>query len=216
MVAVDAAADPAVLDDAGQLVDPGNASHLVPTGDAAGKDAAGDGSAVDTGDSADLTAAAAGGHIPLDLQVPDQGGFRQVPEKALGGAVAAEAQAGDGVAVALEGAAENGDPLEFHIRQIQVRLQGHHQIPAVAVQTAFFREGQEPLHRGDTQTGDFGLLLLSCRGEGRAQQQTQAQQRGDDSVTHGPSLLSRAPDPVSAVPETAPPGWVGRRWTPWR
>ena len=197
MVAVDLAGYGAVFDDAGNGIDACDAADPVRTGKTAAETAVENAASVVACDGTDLIAAAAGVDPAFQMQILDHSPFCKIPEKTLGGAIRRKAQAGDGVALAVKGTAENGDALKFHTGKIQIPFQGHQDVLAVTVQTAVFHQIQNALLRGQTQfqSGFLNFLfffVLFCLGADRncqVHKKQQAQKAAENSFNHVHCLL---------------------------
>lgn len=135
-----------------------------------------------------------------DREVLNERGSVNIAEKSHVGAVLRDAEAGDGVTVAVKIAAENGNPCKIYAGEVDIRQQNHTQVPAVAVQTAVFRKVQKLLLTQNAQGRSFfggrcliGVIgFLGQRRYRQAENEKQTQQKRGNSfyqVTHCLLLL---------------------------
>ena len=136
----DDAGDAAVLD--GALVVPGDAAHGGAAHHHAGEGAVFDAAGVLPGDAAHAALLAGGGDLRLHGEISHGGAGLDPAEKAVGGVALREPEAGDAVALAVEGPQEEGDG-DGGALGVDVRRQADGEAVGVAVGGAVFGEGRE-------------------------------------------------------------------------
>ena len=204
VVAGDDAFGMAAVDDTGDGVDAGDAAHVIRAGNRAVKEAVLDFTGIVSGNAAYGAAAPVGDDFSRDREVLNERGSVNIAEKSHIRAVPGDAEAGDGVTVAVKIAAENGNPCKIYAGEVNIRQQNHTQVPAVAVQTAVFRKVQKLLLTQNAQGRSFfggrcliGVLgFLGQRRYRQAENEKQTQQKRGNSfyqVTHCLLLLPLRP-----------------------
>ena len=200
VVAGDDAFGMAAVDDTGDGVDAGDAAHVIRAGNRAVKEAVLDFTGIVSGNAAHGAAAPVGDDFSRDREVLNERGSVNIAEKSHIRAVLRDAEAGDGVTVAVKIAAENGNPCKIYACKVNIRQQNHTQVPAVAVQAAVFRKVQKLLLTQNAQGRSFfggrcliGVLgFLGQRRYRQAENEKQTQQKRGNSfyqVTHCLLLL---------------------------
>ena len=200
VVAGDDAFGMAAVDDTGDGVDAGDAAHVIRAGNCAVKEAVLDFTGIVSGNAAYGAAAPVRDDFSQDREVLNERGSVNIAEKSHVGAVLRDAEAGDGVTVAVKIAAENGNPCKIYAGEVDIRQQNHTQVPAVAVQTAVFRKVQKLLLTQNAQGRSFfggrcliGVIgFLGQRRYRQAENEKQTQQKRGNSfyqVTHCLLLL---------------------------
>ena len=158
------------------------AARFIPSGNAAGVRAAphraGEGAAqqrsfVAPGHAAHDIARPGGGNRSLHAEILHDRALLDGSEQPLRPAVSREGKAGDGVAAAVEYAAEGGNAGKAHSRKVKIGFE-HRRFPArPAVERTAFRKGLQILHGADVHR-----LLLSQRGDGAGEHQHHRGQKG--------------------------------------
>ena len=92
-----------------------------------------------------------------------------VAEEARHRAVVNQAQAADGVAVAVKGAAEGGDTGKVNAGQVQVGVQVHRAVLTPGVETAIGDQLQKVFHTVDGDRQLLGLLSFCPDRQGQHQ-----------------------------------------------
>ena len=179
---VDAAGGGAVVDGAAAQVGTGDAAHNGCAGGNALEPAVDERTGVAAYDAAYGGAAAGGHRAASDGQIMYHAVGLDVAEEARHRAVVNQAQAADGVAVAVKGAAEGGDTGKVNAGQVQVGVQVHRAVLTPGVETAIGDQLQKVFHTVD---GDRQLLSLPSfcpDGQGQHQQQRQGSQPGQQAA----------------------------------
>ena len=189
VAAENAAADTAIFNGAGDHVFTSDTADVLLAGHGTGEAAAPENAVVLTGKTADPAAGAFAPDLTFQMQIADHSGFRQIPEEALVRALHGQIQAPDGMAVSFKPSAENGNTGKIHSRQIQVRPEVYHQIPAVAVQTAVFHQFCKTVRICNRKYFFLGRhLLIRADRKGGRQQHHAGQHQRKHSFIHGPHL----------------------------
>ena len=187
---------------AGFIIPPGNTAHGCVSLYGAAERTVPDGAGVDAGNAANRGTAAARVHQAGDVKILDHGAGLDITKQAQVGAAGLYLEAGDGVTVSQERAAEGGDGSEIHCGQVDVGGQTEGLALGPGVQGAVFGEFGK-LFRG--RDGDL-IGGRPGRGLGQTNQQPYRQKEGGP-FTRG--LFHHCPPPfVSSGSSGGPSCWT--------